>query len=94
MKIRWTQRSLHHLASIHAYISSDSPAAAARVAAILLSAAVRLEQFPQCGRPGRLEGTRELVVPGLPYVLPYRLRENVVEIVSVLHTSRKWPEKL
>ena len=94
MKIRWTKRAIRSLASIHAYISKDSPDAAARVAAAIMDATDRLELFPQSGRPGRIEGTRELVVPGLPYIIPYRVLDYVVELLSVIHTSRKWPKKL
>jgi toxin ParE1/3/4 len=46
------------------------------------------------GRVGRIEGTRELVVSGLPYILPYRIVDDVVQIASVIYTSRKWPERL
>jgi toxin ParE1/3/4 len=94
MKLRWSRRAIRRLASIHDYISNDSPDAAARVAAAIVHAALRLEQFPLSGREGRIEGTRELVVPGLPYVLPYRVVDDVIQIASVIHTSRKWPEKL
>jgi toxin ParE1/3/4 len=59
-----------------------------------VEAALRLEHFPLSGRLGRIEGTRELVVSGLPYVIPYRVVDDVVLISSVIHTSRKWPEKL
>ena len=74
--------------------SSDSPAAAARVAAVLVDSTAHLEQFPLSGRSGRIEGTRELVIPGLPYIIPYRLAGDEIQILSVIHTSRKWPEKL
>jgi addiction module RelE/StbE family toxin len=94
VRLRWSKRAIRRLASIQTYISKDSPAAAARVAAAIVQAALRLEQFPLSGRMGRVEGTRELVVPGLPYVLPYRIVDDVILIASVIHTSRKWPEKL
>ena len=94
MKIRWTKRAIRSLASIHSYISKDSPAAATRVAAAIVDATDQLEQFPQSGRTGRIEGTRELVVPGLPYIIPYRVVDDLIVILSVIHTSRKWPEKL
>ena len=94
MRIRWTKRAIRSLASIHAYISRDSPDAAARVAAGILDATVRLERFAQSGRSGRTKGTRELVVPGLPYIIPYRIVDDVILILSVVHTSRKWPKKL
>jgi addiction module RelE/StbE family toxin len=88
------KRAIRSLVSIYAYICKDNPNAATRVASSILDAAVRLEQLPQCGRPGRIEGTRELVVPGLPYVIPYRIVDDVILVLSVIHTSRKWPEKL
>ena len=94
MNIRWTKRAIRSLTSIHAYISKDSPAAAARVAAAVVDATDQLEPFPQSGRPGRIVGTRELVVPGLPYILPYRVVDDTIMILSVIYTSRKWPEKL
>ncbi len=94
MKLRWSKRAIRRLASIHDYIAKDSPPAAARVAAAIVAAALRLQKFPYIGRPGRIEGTRELVVPGLPYIIPYRVADGVIQIASVIHTSRKWPEKL
>jgi addiction module RelE/StbE family toxin len=94
MKIRWTKRAIRRLLSVHAYISKDSPDAAARVAEKILNAIARLEKFPQIGRPGRSERTRELVVAGLPYVIPYRVEHDGILILSVVHTSRKWPKKL
>lgn len=94
MKLRWSKRAVLRLASIRDYISNDNPAVAARVASVIVGAALRLEQFPLSGRAGRIEGTRELVVPGLPYILPYRIVDDVIQIASVIHTSRKWPEKL
>lgn len=94
MKLRWSKRAIRRLASIQDYISKDSPAAASRVAAAIVEAALLLQKFPYIGRPGRIEGTRELVVPGLPYIVPYRVVDEMVQIASVIHTSRKWPEKL
>jgi addiction module RelE/StbE family toxin len=94
MKIRWTKRAIRSLTSIHEYISKDSPAAAARVAAAILDVTVQIEKFPRSGRPGRIKGTRELVVPGLPNIIPYRIVDGIILILSVIHTSRKWPKKL
>lgn len=94
MRLRWSRRAVRGLASIHDYIAKDSPAAAARVAAAIAEAAQRLETIPLMGRPGRIGDTRELVVPGLPYILPYRVAGEEIQIASVIHTSRKWPEKL
>ncbi len=94
MTIRWTRRAIRRLDAIHAYISKDSANAATRVAAAILDATTQLDQFPNSGRAGRIEGTRELVISGLPYILPYRIVDETIVILSVIHTSRKWPEKL
>ncbi len=51
-----------------------------------------LKDHPKIGRIGRVAGTFELVIPGIPYVVPYRIRNQEVQILTVYHTSRKWPE--
>ena len=94
MKARFSERSIRSLTSISDHIAKDSPEAAARVVGKIVEAALRLEQFPLSGRAGRIQGTRELVVPGLPYIIPYRVVDDVILILSVVHTSRKWPKKL
>jgi len=91
---RFSERAIRSLTSIRNYIAKDSPETAARVVGEIVQAALRLEQFPLSGRLGRIEGTRELVVPGLPYIIPYRVVDDVVLISSVIHTSRKWPKNL
>ena len=83
------------LDDIAAYIGQDSPAAAARVVLELVDQAqALLSRHGALGRPGRVLGTRELVIQGLPYIIPYRVRDHDVEILRVLHTSRRWPGKL
>jgi len=94
MKARFSDRAVRNLTSIWEHIAKDNPAAASRVVGAIVDAAMRLEQFPLSGRAGRIEGTRELVVPGLPYIVPYRVVEDAVLISSVIHTSRKWPKRL
>jgi addiction module RelE/StbE family toxin len=94
MKLRWSPRAIRRLALIHDYIARDSPDAASRVAAVIVQSALHLERLPLMGRPGRIEGTRELVIPGLPYILPYRVAGDEIQISSVIHTSRRWPEEL
>ncbi len=51
-----------------------------------------LGDHPKIGRIGRVAGTYELVIPGIPYIVPYRIQNQEVQILSVFHTSRKWPE--
>jgi plasmid stabilization system protein ParE len=79
---------------IFAHIARDSPKAATRVAAALFGAVERLAELPNLGRPGRLTGTRELVVPGTPYVIAYRLRGDRLEVIAVFHGRQKWPTRL
>ena len=92
MRVRWTKRAERDLDEIAEYIGQDSPAAAARVALELIDQVEsNLPTNPAIGRPGRVLGTRELVIGGLPYIVPYRVREKDVEVLRVLHTSRRWP---
>ena len=92
--IVWSPRAIDHLAHLRSYIAHDNPKAADRVAAILLDAVERLAEQPHLGRPGRVAGARELVVPRTPYVIPYRLRGDRLEIVAVFHGRQKWPKRL
>ncbi len=94
MRLRWTRRAERDLDEIAGYIGQDSPAAAARVVLELIDhVEASLPGHPAIGRPGRVLGTRELVIGGLPYIVPYRVRENDIEILRVLHTSRRWPNE-
>jgi plasmid stabilization system protein ParE len=73
------------------YIARDSPAAAQRMARRIEQAVELLATYPALGRAGRVEGTRELVIPDTPYIIPYRVRGERVELLRVFHTARKWP---
>ena len=79
---------------LQAYISKDDPRAAARTAKRIRSAVEGLTSLPRIGRPGRVEGTRELVVANTPYIVPYRLKADEVQILRVYHTARRWPKRL
>jgi toxin ParE1/3/4 len=79
--------ALRDMISIHAYIAQDNPPAAARTARRLDNACMGLCDFPHIGRPGRVLGTRELVSVR-PYVIVYRLRPGVVEIVRIWHAAQ------
>ncbi len=92
MTIVWSPRAIEHLAHLRAYIARDNPKAANRIASVLLEAAERLAELPNLGRPGRVAGTRELVVPGTPYLIPYRLRGDRLEVIAVFHGRQKWPK--
>ncbi len=91
MRVKWTRKALANLDSAVEYIAADKPVAAAGVARKIVNAAENLADQPRMGRPGRVAGTRELVVLGLPYILPYVEKNGTVFILRVLHTSMKWP---
>jgi toxin ParE1/3/4 len=90
----WSPRAVGHLADLRAYIAQDSPAAAGRIAETILVAVERLAELPNLGRPGRVTGTRELVIPGTGCVIPYRLRGDRLEIIAVFHGRQRWPARL
>ena len=94
MTVVWSPRAIGHLADLRAYIARESPGAAARTATTLLAVVDRLAELPNFGRPGRVSGTRELVVPGTRYVIPYRVRGERLEIIAVFHGRRRWPKRL
>ena len=94
MTVVWSPGAIGHLADLRAYIAREHPDAAARTATTLLAAVDRLAAVPNLGRRGRVSGTRELVVPGTRYVIPYRLRGERVEIIAVFHGRQRWPKRL
>jgi plasmid stabilization system protein ParE len=93
MRVRWLRKALRNLDDEASYIAVDDVNAARLVVARVLDAVATLEQQPALGRPGRVPGTRELVVRNTRYLVPYRVRGEVIEILRVFHTSRRPPEK-
>lgn len=94
MIIVWSPQAINDLALLRAYIAEDDPAAAKRtVLHIIRNIEELLPANPEMGRAGRVPGTRELVVPRTPYVVPYRVRNNRLQVLRVYHGARKWPER-
>ncbi len=91
MPIVWTSPAGEQLTDLHEYIAESNEPAADQQVAILLNATNNLSGFPEMGRPGRRRGTRELVVSGTPYIVAYRIRPTVIEILAVIHGARRWP---
>jgi toxin ParE1/3/4 len=91
MNLRWLNLALDDLGEIAAYISRDNPDAARRMAGLLWEATHILAGQPDIGRPGRVHGTRELVVGNTPFVVPYRVVGSEIQILRVLHGARNWP---
>ena len=91
MKVVWSRRAIRHLVYLRDYIEKDSEQNAALVAKRILRAVDLLQSHPEMGRPGRVVGTRELIVPGTPYLIPYRVRRERLELIAVFHGRQKWP---
>lgn len=93
MRVRWLRKALRNLDDEASHIAADSPDAAQLVVQRVLEAVAMLPEQPGMGRPGRVSGTRELVVLKTRYVVPYRVRGQTIEILRVFHTSRRLPER-
>jgi addiction module RelE/StbE family toxin len=91
--VRWTQPALRDLEDIGDFIARDSAVAAAKMVATVLDAAEALAAHPHLGRAGRIAGTRELVVAQTPFVVPYRVAGDDIQILAVFHGARRWPER-
>jgi toxin ParE1/3/4 len=92
MRIVWQREARDDLRTIVTYVRQDNPEAARRIYRVIQAHVKHLGEFPQFGREGRVEGTRELVIAGLPYIVAYYLGDQEVHILTVMHTSRKWPD--
>lgn len=90
MKIAWTRLALNDLDHVRNYIASDKPAAAEDVIEAIARAVETLPAYPNLGRNGRVRGTKELVVVGTPFVIPYRIKKDRFEILAILHSARRW----
>ena len=91
MQIRWSPQAAADFRAIIQYIRQDNSTVALRVARAVYEAVAQLKTFPRRGRPGRVDGTRELPLPPLPFVVVYRVRENAVEVARLLHGAQRWP---
>jgi len=93
MAVKWTKTALANLIAIVDYIEKDNAERAKSFALEIQAKTNSLAEFPGMGRPGRVIGTRELVIhPN--YIIPYRVRGDVVEILRVQHAARRWPRRL
>jgi toxin ParE1/3/4 len=94
MIVKWLDQAFADLDQIFDYILERNPQAALKVYEAIRHQVGMLADHPQLGRTGRVRGTRELVITGLPYIAAYYLKGQEVRILTVLHTSRKWPQTL
>ena len=92
MRVWWDPKAVDRLEAEGDYIAQDSPEAAVRVITRILDAADGLAAQPLLGRQGRVTGTRELVIPRTSYIVVYRVRGQVIEILALQHAAQQWPE--
>jgi plasmid stabilization system protein ParE len=92
MPVKWTRTALRNLDNAIEYIAQDRPIAAKDVGQKIWDSAKLLADHPGMGRPGRVPGTRELVIAGLPFILPYVEKAGCIYILRVMHTSMQWPD--
>lgn len=91
MQVKWLRKALANLDAEAAYIARENPVAAVNVVRKILAAVSLLADQPSLGSPGRIAGTRELIIPDTRYLVPYRIKNDRVEILRVFHTSRRQP---
>lgn len=91
MQVVWAKAAKRDFDAIWEYIESRNPGAAARVGDEILNAVERLVHHPRIGRPGRAQGTREMVIAGRPYIVVYSVQDMEVFVLRVIHGARRWP---
>jgi len=94
MRLEWSRLAQADRGAIFDYIEADSPQAAITVDDRIRVQVEGLVRFPESGRPGRVEGTRELVIDRTPYIVAYRVASDTVRILRVLHGAQQWPEDI
>lgn len=94
MRLEWSVFAQADREAIFDHIEADSPQAAVTVDDRIREQVEVLMQFPEIGRPGRIEGTRELVIHRTPYIAACRIAGDTVRILRVLHGAQLWPEEM
>jgi len=95
MKVRWTEPAAANWEQAFEYIAQDNFTAALAIAEKIIDVTEMLGVHPHAGRPGRIAGTRELVISDSPFILVYGVdaAEGVIWIYAVYHGRRRWPER-
>ncbi|CDZ79464.1 addiction module toxin, RelE/StbE family [Legionella massiliensis] len=94
MRIKWTKGAQKNLMQIEEYIARDNPKGAVGVVIKIIKAVGLLSHNPAMGRVGRIFDTRELIISGTPFIVPYRIKSEQIEILRVFHSSMVWPDYL
>ncbi|MCP4137807.1 MAG: type II toxin-antitoxin system RelE/ParE family toxin [bacterium] len=92
MRIRWLDIALKDFEMAIEYINEFNPSAAGKMADTIYNEVQRLLEHPGLGRAGRVSATRELIAAGTTFIIPYRVKENEIQILRVFHSLRKWPD--
>ncbi|WP_158815882.1 type II toxin-antitoxin system RelE/ParE family toxin [Methylocapsa sp. S129] len=94
MKLEWSHFALSDRDEIFDYLEADSPRAAIMMDDRISAFVALLIEFPERGRPGRIKGTRELIINQTPYLAAYRVIGDTAHILRILHGSRRWPDAM
>ncbi|WP_081714730.1 type II toxin-antitoxin system RelE/ParE family toxin [Asticcacaulis sp. AC466] len=94
MKLDWTPLALEDRINTFNHIAEESVQIAVKIDDAIDAQTERLVDFPESGRPGRFPGTRELIVTGYPFTVVYRIVEDTIRIIRVLHQAQQWPDDL
>ena len=91
MQLRWTEEAADDLEHIAGYLLTHTPSRAQDLIRTVYDAPSDLLTFPNRGRQGKKEGTRELVLSPLPYIVVYKVLGDIIFVVRILHGAQKWP---
>ena len=94
MKIEWSVSARADREAIFNYIEANNPSAAITVDKRISDRLNILLRLPRSGRPGRVEGTREVVINRTPYIAAYRIIGDTIRILRILHGARRWPDDM
>jgi len=92
--VKWSLLAVADRNTIFEYIEADSPQGAVAIDDRISKAVSSLKKSPGIGRPGRIEGTRELVIDRTPYIAAYSIVGKIVRVLRVLHGAQLWPEEM
>ena len=92
MRIEWSPQAANDLKEIYLWVAADNPEAARALHERIVSCVSLLSTSPHLGRSGRVAGTKEMVISGTSYIVPYRIVGERLQIIRVYHTSRQWPK--
>jgi len=89
--VRWTSAAADDLEAIVLYIRQEKPETARRIARKVFTEIRSLSAMSLRGRPGIVQGTRELVLSPLPYIAVYEVLNNEISILRIRHAAQDWP---